>query len=199
LKVDEKRINKGTNKVEICTEIVYGRDGIIVTWEDYDTILLESTWGQCGHSDELYPLSAFRANSMRAQIEKEKIENQIKIRYAYIGSPTNMKEDPTYYESLRFKVLTIEQLEQRDIMTTLEDLITDGNEALIEVIGRDRCTGRVDMEGNAIYENDRIRCYADSGGYMDEIVDQKALWISTFCTKDCKVIGTKYEKKGIDK
>ena len=196
MKVDKKRINKETNKVEICTEIVYGRDGIIVIWEDYDTMLLESTWGQCSHSDELYPLSVFRANSLRAQIEKEKIESRIKIRYAYIISPTNSKEDLTYYETLEFKVLTLAELELRPNRIDFEELITDGEGALIKILGRDRCTGRVDMLGNDIYENDRIRCYADSGGYMDEIVDQKALWISAFYTKDCKVVGTTYDKRG---
>jgi hypothetical protein len=89
----------------------------------------------------------------------DNINNQITVRYAYIGSPTNLRSDPTYYESLRFKVLRIEDLEQRSNKTTLEELITDGNEALIEVLGRDRCTELKDMTGKEIYENDIIRWY----------------------------------------
>ena len=198
IELGDIRINKNTSKPEMCTEVVYGADGIEITWSDYAAELFKMSWGMCPDTHEIHSLQHFIDIFNTNQPLKEDT-NQIKIRYAYIGSPTNMKEDPTYYESLRFKVLTIEQLEQRDIMATLEDLIIDGNEALIEVLGRDRCTGRVDMGGNAIYENDRIRCYADSGGYMDEIVDQKALWISSFCEEDCEVIGTKYDKKGIDK
>jgi hypothetical protein len=196
--VGDKRINKDTDKVEICTEIVYDRDGVVFTWGDYDTILLESTWGQCCHSNELYPLSTFRANSMRAWIEKVKIENQIKIRYAYIGSPTNLRSDPTYYESLSFKVLTIEDLEQRSIKTTLEELITDGNEALIEVLGRDRCTGRVDMNGKDIYEGDIIRWYSIGIGHdqRNERVISSTCFYGQEPEIDCEVIGTIYDKKG---
>jgi hypothetical protein len=189
------RINEETNKVEICTEIVYEKDGIVLHWEDYDTSLLQTTLGQCGHTNDVYNLLYFREN-FEKWLKEQLPKDTIKIRYAYLGSPTNLQTDPAYHETPKFKVLTIAELELRPNRIDFEELITDGEEAMIKILGRDRCTGRVDMAGNDIYENDRIRWYADSGGYIDEIVDQKTRWISTFCTKDCKVIGTIYDKKG---
>lgn len=201
IELGDIRINKKTCKPEVCKSITFGQDGTInrAIWQDYKTELLWTTHGMCPNCQILHTLDYFRHGLELYKIDylsEEEIESQIKIRYAYLGSPTNLQTDPAYHETLKFKVLTIAELELRPNRIDFEELITDGNEALIEVLGRDRCTGRVDMDGNDIYENDRIRCYADSGGYIDEIVDQKTLWISTFCTKDCKVIGTIYDKKG---
>lgn len=197
------RINKDTSKSEICTEVVYGRDGIVVTWEDYGTKLLESTWGQCCHSDEVYPLSRFRDAFMTAKIGKPKPKNQIKIRYAYMGSPSTMRIDRNYHETLRFKVLTLEQLETRSIKTTLEELITDGKEAVIKILGRDRCTELKDMTGEEIFENDIVRWFPRrSTGYKDVLVkyqrhmyvlgDWEDNWLPG-TEVHCKVIGTIYD------
>ena len=201
IELGDIRINKKTGKPEVCESITFSQDGTIIRaiWQDYKIELLGTTHGMCPNCQILHTLDYFRHGLELYKIDylsEEEIENQIKIRYAYISSPTNFKDDPAYYETLEFKVLTLAELELRPNRIDFEELITDGEAVVIKILGRDRCTGRVDMDGNAIYENDRIRCYADSGGYMDEIVDHKTLRLSTFCEEDCEVIGTKYDKEG---
>lgn len=98
--------------------------------------------------------------------------NEITIRYAYISSPTNIKEDPAYYETLKFKVLTLAELELRPNRINFEELITDGEGVLIKILGRDRSTGLEDMTKEEIFENDIIRWYPNRPkNHIDVLVE----------------------------
>jgi hypothetical protein len=139
---------------------------------------------------------------MKIKLTEADKTQDIKIRYAYIPSPANLRRDPIYYETPRYKVLTIEELETRSIKTTLEELITEDKEARIKIIARDRCTELKDMNGTEIFEHDIIRWYPNrpknhidvlveygcnrfvlGGWYEDDYPDTEEY---------CKVIGTEY-------
>ena len=122
-------------------------------------------------------------------------KDSIKIRYAYITSPPNVKQDPRYSETLVFAVLTLEEIEGTYV--SLEEWLTQGEGVLIKILGRDVCTDRVDMKGKVIYEGDIIRWGLDSGDNIDETIHRKSHFAELDSERDCEVIGTIYDKGDI--
>jgi hypothetical protein len=139
----------------------------------------------------------------KAEMKEE--EKEIKIRYVYLGSPTNMRNDPAYRETLRFTVLTIAELELRPNRIDFEELVTTGREVLIRILGRDRGTGLRDVDGEEIFENDIIRWYPKKPkNHTDYAVEYcgNLFWLGGWeendypdTTKWCKIIGTTYDNK----
>ena len=121
------------------------------------------------------------------------MKEEIKIRYAYLISPSNVKEDPSCYEVLRFRIFALSELEKRSIYFTIEERIMGGYEFYIRIVGRDRYLNRVDMDGNEIYEGDILRWYSDGAEYHDEEVDLRSHFSELDTERDCKVIGTVYD------
>ena len=189
IKLGDIRINTQTGKPEICIERIYEKDGILLRWKGYKEEILDTTLGLCPDSHDLYPLQHFVDVLVIYPPPEE--EKEIKIRNAYIASPTNLKEDKYYHETIEFKVLTIEELGTRSIKTTLEELITGSKAVLIRILGRDRGTGRKDRAGKAIYENDIIRWDGD-GKYVSERVEAFNHFYEQEPERDCNVIGNIY-------
>jgi hypothetical protein len=139
----------------------------------------------------------------KAEMKEE--EKEIKIRYAYLGSPTNMRDDPAYHETLRFTVRTIAELELRPNRIDFEEFITNGVGVIIRILGRDRCTGLMDVDGEEIFENDIIRWYLQKPKtHIDYAVEycDNLFWSGGWeennypdTTKWCKIIGTTYDNK----
>ena len=157
------------NKPEICIQVDYYGDGKIATqWEDYEEHLLHTRMGMSSGNQHVHTLQHFIdvLNVNRPLKQKE----PIKIRYAYISSPTNVKEDPFYHETLNFKAVTLKELETRK--GTIGELITDDKAALTKILGRDRCTELKDMDGRDIYENDIVRwTLSGDKDYSEGLVD----------------------------
>ena len=190
-KVGDIEIHSQTGKPEICVDCLYWKEGYSPHWEDFETHLLHTRMGMFPGSNMVHTLQYFVdvLNTNKSQSKQE-----IKIRYAYIASPTNANDDPAYYETTEFKVLTIEQLETRSIKTTFEELITDNETVLIRILGRDRYTGRKDFHKNEIYENDIIRWFTgdDEHIFVDERVGTAVHYGELKSERDCMVIGNVY-------
>jgi hypothetical protein len=189
-KVGDIRISKRAKKPIICTWVEYDATGNEdSTWASYEKNLLKLKMGMSPKSLQHF-IDMFDANQ-----PIEQIRDPIKIRYAYITSLTNVKEDPFYKENLAFKILTLNDLETSH--DTLEDLLTLNTTTLIKILGRDLYTGRVDMDGKDIYEGDRIRRALGGGDCIDEAIHRTSLFDELHSAVDCRVIGTIYDKEGI--
>jgi len=193
-KVGDIRIDPQGKKPQVCTEVIFDHDGDIGSiWANYDTNLLHSTLGMCPECNALYSLERFKA-VQELNIE-EKNKKEIKIRYAYITSSTNVKEDPFYHKDLTFRVLTLDQLESQK--ASLSDMLTCDTTVLIRILGRDSYTGWKDMDGKEIYKGDIVRWYTKNGEkiYSDETVDENTRFYDGEIETDCKVIGNIYKQK----
>jgi hypothetical protein len=189
IKVGDTKINSQTGKPEICVDCLYWKDGYSPRWEDYEAHLLHTRMGMSPGS-MVHTLEYFMDVLNASKLENKR---EIKIRYAYIASPTTLRIDPGYNETLEFKVLTVEGLETRSIKTTLEELITENETALIKILGRDLCLNRVDRNGHEIYERDILRWFLNDGSYYDEEVDMHSPFNELETERDCNVIGNSYE------
>ena len=194
--VGDLRINRLTKAVEVCTEVHYNkRDRNHVKWEDEHTIFLHTTAGMSPDNQEIYSLEHFR-NTLLANTPLE-TKKEIKIRYAYFASSTNLKEDPAYYGTLKFKVLPLEIIERKSIYVSIKERISAEEEECIEVLGRDLYLNRVDMDGKEIYERDIIRWFIGEDGYHDEEVDILTHFNERDIASACKVIGTVYDARHV--
>lgn len=188
------------NKPEICVQLIDFRDGVRGSeWKDYEDQLLHTRMGMSPESHQLHTLQYFvdALNQNKPQKEKE----SHKIRYAFIVSPTTLRIDPRYKETLGFKVLTLEELEKP--RGTLNYLLTDGGGSIIKLLGRDRCTERKDIGGCDIYENDILRWFPYPTKVYREVLvkyESNRFILDTWygdnyldTEKHCKVIGNIYE------
>ena len=183
-------VNSRTGMPQICVEIIYSASGSMRSkWEDYDAHILHTRMGMIPGSDVVHTLEYF-VDVLRAN--KRQKEKEIKIRYAYIASPTNLKGDPAYYETLKFKVLPLEILERKSIYVSIEERISAEEEECIEVLGRDLFLNRVDRDGKEIYERDIVRWFSGKDRIHDEEVDIRTPFSEQNIGSACKVIGTVY-------
>jgi len=192
--VGDIRIDPLGKKPQLCMEVKHREDGSIeLEWMDYDLHLLHTTLGMCPDCHTIDTLERF--NEVQETNIKEKDEKEIKIRYAYITSSTNVKEDPFYHKDLTFRVLTLDQLESQK--ASLSDMLTCDTTVLIRILGRDSYTGWKDMDGKEIYKGDIVRWYTKNGEkiYSDETVDENTRFYDGEIETDCKVIGNIYKQK----
>ena len=193
-KVGAIEISERIGKPIICIEVKYNAKGDEdSTWVSYEKELLKTRMGMSPESHQLYSLQHF-VDVLDANQPIRQISDTIKIRYAYLTSLTNLKEDPFYRETLTFRTLSVSELEASH--GSLKDLLTLNTTTLIKILGRDLYTGRVDMNGKAIYEGDIIRWFLDSGNYFNETINSHSHFSELLSEEDSKVIGTIYDKRG---
>lgn len=114
---------------------------------------------------------------------------EIKIRYAYISAPTNIKEDPASYESINFMVITLNEIEKQPY--NLASLITHDKSERIRILGRDLYTGKVDRYGEEIYEGDIIKWFTCGGDSFVEVIERFSNFSKS--KRGCKIIGNIYK------
>jgi hypothetical protein len=135
----------------------------------------------------------------KTEISKEEGQD-IKIRYTYIAASLCAEDDLAYYETIKTRVLTLQQIENRNI--SLEEQITNGERTLIRILGRDRCTELKDINGTLIFEHDIIRWYPNrpknhkdvTVTYVDNLFVLGGWYENDYPDTEeyCKVIGTEY-------
>ena len=189
--IDLNDIRIVNNKPEICVAVYWGKKGISGTeWEDYEEHILHTRVGQASETDQVHSLEYFRDIALENKSLEEK--KTLKIRYAYISSPTTLRIDSAYYETLAFKETTLEKVEHKK--GTLEEFITNGNAVVIKILGRDVCIGRKDMDGKEIYSGDVLRWVNDDyrPAFVDIIVDITTQFCEQATKGDYKILDTIY-------